>query len=130
MLMVVVAGCRDQQRYSELEPQAERVALEFVKALVDREFFTAYRLASSELRESMGVQDLRDGFEAVVPPDWGPAGPLEIGRTMHDWADRRLGDIVWVYVSIPGDVYSEAVTFVVTLEDEKLLVRSLEFGRP
>lgn len=36
----------------------------------------------------------------------------------------------WVYVSIGGDVYSEAVTVVVTMDDESLRVRDVEFGRP
>jgi hypothetical protein len=34
------------------------------------------------------------------------------------------------YVSVGGDTYSEAVTVVVTLEEDALRVRTVEFGRP
>jgi hypothetical protein len=39
-------------------------------------------------------------------------------------------DVAWTYVSIGGDVYSEAVIVVVTVEADALKVRTVEFGRP
>jgi hypothetical protein len=49
---------------------------------------------------------------------------------MEDWPGRKPSDVGRVYVSVGGDVYSEAVTVIVTLEDEALKVRAVEFGRP
>jgi hypothetical protein len=45
-------------------------------------------------------------------------------------AGKEPSDVGWAYVSVGGDVYSEAVTVVVTLEEGELRVRTVEFGRP
>jgi hypothetical protein len=49
---------------------------------------------------------------------------------MESWPGKEPSDVGWVYVGIGGDVYSEAVTVVVTLEDGELKVRTVEYGRP
>jgi hypothetical protein len=49
---------------------------------------------------------------------------------MESWPGHESGDLGWAYVSIGGDVYSEAVTVVVALEDGESRIRSVEFGRP
>ena len=73
---------------------------------------------------------MRDAFEAIVPADSGPAAVVEAGHTMTDWPGKEAADAGWVYVSIGGDVYSEAITVVVASEDGTLKVRDVEFGRP
>jgi hypothetical protein len=45
-------------------------------------------------------------------------------------AGKEPSDVGWAYVSVGGDVYSEAVTVVVTLEEGELRGRTVEFGRP
>jgi hypothetical protein len=49
---------------------------------------------------------------------------------MEDWPGRQPSDAGWAYVSVGGDVYSEAITVVVTREGGVLRVRTVEFGRP
>jgi hypothetical protein len=49
---------------------------------------------------------------------------------MTSWPDKQPADLGWAYVSIGGDVYSEAVTVVVTSEEGTPRVRAVEFGRP
>ena len=73
---------------------------------------------------------MKSEFEAIVPSDWGTMGPIEIGETLKDWPGKGPSDLGWVYVSIGGDVYSEAVTVVITLENGGPKVREVEFGRP
>lgn len=124
------AGCGGDREYAELVPQAEELAVRFTRMLTARNFHAAYRLTSRELRSEMDVDQMRAGFERIIPPDWGETEPVEIGKVLHDWSDRRLGDVIWVDMSIHGDVHSEAITFAVTYEDEQLRIRSLEFGRP
>lgn len=123
-------ACGDGTEYADLVPQARDLALQFGKDLAHRNYNAAYRLASRELRSEMSAEEMQEGFERVVPPDWGETDPVELSKVMHDWTGRRLGDVIWAYVTIYGDVYSEAITFVVTYEDEQLRIRSLEFGRP
>ena len=108
----------------------KEVALKFTKTLTDRDYSTAYAMTSSEYRNRANLDQMKAEFEAIVPPDWGTMGPIEIGETQKDWPDKQPSDLGWVYVSIGGDVYSEAVTVVITLEKGDPKVREVEFGRP
>ena len=108
----------------------KRVAVAFTSALAARDYNAAYAMASRSYRDATSVTALQAAFEAVVPIDWNTVGPIEIGQTMEDWPGREPSDVGWVYVSVGGDTYSEAVTVVVTLDDRELKVRTAEFGRP
>lgn len=105
-------------------------ALAFAKSLAAREYPKAYEMTSKEYRAHTTVEQLRAAFEAIVPTDWGPMGPIEVGHTMTAWPGRQPADIGWAYVSIGGDVYSEAVTVIVTSEAGHAKIRAVEFGRP
>jgi hypothetical protein len=108
----------------------KKVALDFTNALAARNYVAAYALTSNEYRNSTSVVAMKSAFEAIVPTGWKTIGPIEIGETMNDWPGRKPSDVGWAYVSVGGDVYSEAVIVVVTLEKDALKVRTAEFGRP
>lgn len=111
-------------------PDYRQIALEFARALAAREYPKAYAMTSQGYRGKNTVDQLRTGFETIVPTDWGTAEPIEVGQTMTDWPGKQPSDLGWAYVSIGGDVYSEAITVVVTSESGKARVREVEFGRP
>ena len=106
------------------------VALSFAEALARRDYPAAYGMTSKQYRAVTTMEAMQVSFEAIVPTDWNSVGPIEIGTTMESWPGRESDDLGWVYVSIGGDVYSEAVTVVVALEDGEPRVRTVEFGRP
>jgi hypothetical protein len=108
----------------------KQVAVAFTEALATRDYAAAYALTSRGYRETTSVSALQAAFEEIVPLDWTTAGPIEVGLTMEDWPGREPSDVGWVHVSVGGDVYSEAVTVVVTLDGRELKVRTAEFGRP
>ena len=87
-------------------------------------------MMSQGYRQNRTVDELRIGFEVIVPRDWGAIGPIEVGQTMTSWPEKQPSDIGWAYVSIGGDVYSEAVIVVVTSENGAARIREVEFGRP
>lgn len=107
------------------------VALNFVQALMDRDYAKAYGMTARDYQGRTSLDAMRAEFEAIVPPDWG-VGPVEVGQTndMDGFPDRQPSDLGWVYVSIHGDVYSEAVTVIIAEENATLVVRDVEFGRP
>jgi hypothetical protein len=107
-----------------------RVALEFAQALAARDYARAHAMASAAYRKRVTVDQLRAAFEAIVPPDWGRIGPIEVGQTLASWPDKQPADLGWAYVSIGGDAYSEAVVVVVTAEGGAARIREVEFGRP
>jgi hypothetical protein len=108
------------------------VALQFTKALTERDYDRAYAMTSQDYQRRTSVKQLRTAFEAIVPTDWGAIGPVTVVRTMTQWQSpaKQPSDLGWVYVSIGGDVYSEAVIAIVTLENRQPKVREVEFGRP
>jgi len=106
------------------------VALQFAEALTDRDYPKAYAMVSTEYKNRMSLDNMKLNFEAIVPSDWGPIGSIEIAATHENFPDKQPSDLGWIYVSIGGDVYSEAVTVVITLEDGEAKIRAAEFGRP
>lgn len=106
------------------------IALAFARALATRDYDGAYALTSKHYRASTNVKALQVAFEAIVPADWGKVDPIEVGHTMEDWPGKEPADAGWAYVSLGGDAYGEAITVVVTLEEDQLRVRTVEFGRP
>jgi hypothetical protein len=101
-----------------------------VKALAARDYPKAYAMTAQEYCRRTNLEHLRTAFETIVPADWGPVGPVEVGQTMETWPGKQPSDMGWAYVSIGGDVYSEAVTVVVTSENGEARIREIEFGRP
>jgi hypothetical protein len=132
LVAAIFAGCSKEE--IKMPPgntsNYRQVALEFVKALAAREYPKAYAMTSQGYQQKNTVEQLRTGFEAIVPTDWGDMGPIEVGHTMTSWPGKQSADLDWAYVSIGGAVYSEAVTVVVTLENGAAKVREIEFGRP
>jgi hypothetical protein len=108
----------------------KKVALDFTNALAARNYGAAYALTSKEYRDATTVEAMQAAFEMTVPTDWKTVGPVEVGQAMEDWPGKKPSDAGWVYVSVGGDVYSEAVTVVVTREGSELKIRTVEFGRP
>lgn len=108
----------------------QQVALEFAKSLAAREYLKAFAMTSHGYRQKNSVDQLRTGFETIVPTDWGPTDPIEVGQTMTNWSGKQPTDLGWAYVSIGGNVYSEAITVVVTSENGEAKIREVEFGRP
>ena len=115
---------------SEDTSDFRHIALEFTQSLAARDYEKAYAMTSHQYRSQTTVEQLRADFETIVPTDWGPMDPIEVGETMTSWPAKRPSDIGWAYVSIGGDVYSEAVTVVVTSEQGGAKIRDIEFGRP
>ena len=106
------------------------VALQFTTALLDRDYGRAYSMTSKEYQGRTSLEQMRAGFEAIVPTEWRTTAPPEVTQTLANWPDKQASDVGWAYVGISGDVYSEGVTVVVMLEDDTLRIRTVEFGRP
>jgi hypothetical protein len=132
IMMAALGGCSKEGSDVPTTTQTNYngIALEFTQALASRDYTKAYAMTSKEYQRNTTKDVMKSSFEDIVPVDWGTIGPIEIGETMTDWPDKKPSDLVWVYVSIGGDVYSEAVITIITLEYETPKVRQIEYGRP
>jgi hypothetical protein len=129
---IVTIGCSREEPTTSSGDTGDyrQIALEFARSLAAREYPKAYAMMSHGYRQNRTVDELRIGFEAIVPRDWGAIGPIEVGQTMTSWPAKQPSDIGWAYVSIGGEVYSEAVIVVVASENGEAKIREVEFGRP
>ena len=105
-------------------------ALEFANALVRRDDEAAYAMTTRDYQRRVPLATLRERFDAITPVEFGPITSVDVGMSMESWPDKQGGDVGWVYVTIGGDVYSEALIVVITVEDDAMKVREVEFGRP
>lgn len=129
---LAVAGCSKEETGAPPGSAADyrQAALAFTRSLAARDYPKAHAMTTLAYRARRSQAQLQTDFEAIVPADWGPIGPIEIGDARADWRGRQPADLAWVYVSIGGEVYSEAVIVVVALENGAAKIREIEFGRP
>ena len=111
-------------------PVAKETALIFSKLIASRNYSDAYEMTSTSFKKNFSKVEMQEAFEDMIPMDWGEISPIEIGETMTDWPAKESTDIAWVYVILGGDVYSEALTLIVTDEEGSIKIRDIEFGRP
>lgn len=110
--------------------KAEDLALRFTEHLARDEFANAYALTSSEFQEEHPLGTLEEEFRSMCGEGFGPIGPIEVVGGIENWPDKKPQDVQWVYVSIGGSTYSEAVTCVVAQDAGELRIREIEWGRP
>jgi len=128
---IASVGCsREEPTMPAGSTDYKQTALEFARSLAAREYPKAYAMMSQGYRQKSTVDELRMGFEAIVPTDGGAIGPIEVGQTMTGWPGKQPADVGWAYVSIGGALYSEGIVVVVTSENGAAKIREVEFGRP
>lgn len=101
----------------------------FAKKLASRDYVSAYAMTSSNYQHSTTLEEMSDKFEMIMTPDLNN-GKIIVGEYMESWPSKQAGELGWVYVSIGGDIYSEAIVVVVCSEDDQLKINAVEFGRP
>jgi hypothetical protein len=106
------------------------VAMNFARALAAGDYPRAHGLLSASLKASRTAEQLGAEYAEMISYGEGAPDILQVMTTMDDWPDKRLGDTEWVYVAMANNTYSEAVTVVVAQEDGRLVIRSIEWGRP
>lgn len=115
---------------AEDEAITRRIGLAFAEHLVAGRFEQAHQLLAPELASSWTPEKLKASYQGMIGDG---AGPIVVpGHTEHlaRWPDRRDQDHGWIYVSITGTGFAEAVTVVVTDRGGAARIRQLEWGRP
>ena len=105
-------------------------ALAFARALADGDYAGAHAMLSRELKVTRPPKKLKRHFESMIAYGDGPVTDLFVTHIMPDWPEKQPKDVAWVYVSISGETFSEAVSVVVAEERGALVIRGLTWGRP
>lgn len=114
--------------------QAIALAQQFGNYLTQVDYSTAHGLLSLKLQQQYSPQTLRQTVEAMI--DYG-SGPIQTAIVMEDclltewqYPPMEPQDVVWLYISLEGEDFLEAVSVIVCQQGEKLAIRWLEWGRP
>lgn len=123
-------GACTQVGSADDEAITRRTGLTFAEHLVGGRYDQAHQMLGRELSATWSPEKLRTRYQEMIGDG---AGPIVVpGHTEHlaRWPDRQAKDRGWIYVSITGTGFAEAVTVVVADEDGAARIRQLEWGRP
>ena len=114
----------------EMSVNYPKFASRFAMALTDGEYEVAHEMLSPDMQQKHTADALGKKFEAMVKYGGSPAKVDGFIETLEDWPDKEPGDVGWVYVSVSGDDYAEAVIVIVSANDGGMSISSIEWGRP
>ena len=109
-----------------------RVAEQFGKAIAQGDFAAAHALLTIQAQRSHSPGTLKQSVEHMLANSDGPIQHVEVMKecVLAEWADKRDGDVAYVYVALSGDSFSEAATVVLATEAGAIRIREIEWGRP
>jgi len=109
-----------------------QVAEEFGKLIAEEDYVAAHRLLTRGAQKAHSPAKLKKAVKTMIAYDPGPIREVEVmtDTILFDWPDKEPGDLAWVYVSLVGDSYVEAVSLVLVEEADGTRIRQLEWGRP
>jgi tetratricopeptide (TPR) repeat protein len=121
----------DKSASAETQPDDDEevaaTALRFVNLLLDRNYSDAKAMLHSTLSATRAA-DLKAAFEPLFEGEDFPQS-ANVFDVDPEWTDLRAGDIAWVYVTIDSE-NAEAVSVIVARENDTLVIRNIEWGRP
>jgi hypothetical protein len=105
-------------------------AAAFVHAISTGDTDTAHKMLSHQLASDVAASELLAEFEALAEDMGGVTGIGQPMVILETWPEMPEEDRAIVYVSLEGDVFSEAITVTVSEYDHALVISSIEWGRP
>ena len=133
ILMAILAACtRRTPPMTEHLNAAILVAEQFGQAIVRGDFEAAHALLADETQRTYSPAALKTAVTDMIAYAEAPLQHATVMRevVMEDWPDKQPGDLAWVYVSLQGESFSEAVTVVLADTKRGARIRELEWGRP
>jgi hypothetical protein len=107
-----------------------KMAFQFASAITNDNFSEAYSMLSEEQQNEQSPELLKEQFEKMIEYGKGPAHHIELTNEMTEWPAKETQDVGWAYVAMVGDEFSEAVSVVVSEENNEYKIRNIEWGRP
>ena len=105
-------------------------ATDFARELTKGDYDAAYGMLSPDMKRKNSADSLGYEFEEMVSYGGSPARVDGFIETLDDWPDKAADEVGWVYVSVSGDDYAEAVIVVVSAHANGMAISSVEWGRP
>jgi hypothetical protein len=110
---------------------APQIAGRFGHLIARSNYEGAHKLLTKAAQKRHSPNRLQKDFKRTVAYAPGPVRKVEIvGDILDDWPDKQRRDIGWVYISLFGDDYVEAVSVILAEENGNIRIRDVEWGRP
>lgn len=106
------------------------IAEQFGNALANTDYIVAHALLSKEQQQLYSPEELKHRVMCMTAYAPGPIREVVAMEAIDNWWPKRNGDMAWVYVALTGDLFSEAVTLVLIVEEGEICIRDIEWGRP
>lgn len=112
--------------------RAIATAQQFGDCLRLGDYDTAHSLLTGKLQQDYSKSGLQQAVEEMISYGSGPIDSVEVltDYLLTDWPGMMPEDVAWLYVSLAGGDFLEAVSVVVTKCDSRLTIRDIEWGRP
>lgn len=118
----------DSEQLEKTEP--EKFAESFADAVTQGRYGDARGMLAGELKKKWSEKRLKSTFLRMIGDTEGAVQSIDMVETLEEWPGKRTGDVGWLYVSLTGEDFSEAITVVVARDAGVLQIRELEWGRP
>lgn len=122
-----------QERTAEILQTPEgQLAKKFAQMLVDGRFAEAHKLLSRAAQAEWPVAALEKNYRQMVAYFVHPPSSVvpTLAMKKGQMPNLRADDVAWVYTAIVADGDNEAITAIVSKEDDTYVIRWLEWGRP
>ncbi|UAJ72930.1 hypothetical protein IQE94_00760 [Synechocystis sp. PCC 7339] len=113
---------------------AINIAQQFGNYLAQGDYDGSHGLLCPALQQQYSPSTLQADVEGMI--DYG-SGSIHSAIVMAEclltewqYPPMEANDLAWVYVSLEGEDFLEAVSVIVHQQEEKLAIRWLEWGRP
>jgi len=107
-----------------------KIAFDFASALANNDFKKAHSLLCQDRQEEWTELWLKNNYKAMIEYGEGAANVVEVMEIMTDWPARKASQVMWVYVAIAGDDFSEAVTVIISENNGISRIQEIEWARP
>lgn len=133
-IVLILPACAMPSPFSsKSSPGYSKIATNFASALVEGDLELAYSFLTPKLQQEISPGAVQAEFEAMYS-GYSDNEPTHIHFdpqfTMTDWPGKQPNDVGWVYVSIMGEDFVEAVAVVISEIEGELLISYIEWGRP
>jgi hypothetical protein len=109
--------------------RARTLATTFAQHLVDGKPAAAHKLLAPSLAAILTTAALAEEW-TTMSTEGDPFTNIGIDAELEDWPDRKPDHVVWLYVGVFGTAHVEAVTVTIAKLGRKLVIDSVEWGRP
>lgn len=137
LTLILLASCSDGTQSDDSSAISEEMRLthvefatSFAESLAGGDYEAAHNMLSAKLQQQYSQVGLRESFEEMIAYGGSPAWVDGTVATLEDWPGKTASDIGWVYVSVSGDDFGEAVTVIVSAVEDRMAISSIEWGRP